>query len=488
MRVVVGVALFNILITLGAGQGGVLPGRTQEGGGGWQAWCVQPHQITLGAAGKRCSCLGGWTASRRGWGWQAWCAQPLRITLGAAARSGASGWRRPAIVGVSSRLVRAGCEVLAGGGLMFDPASSVLTILLLHNSKRVGGMKVPATTLPPTHPPTHMTQLPTTYPPTHPATAAAVGVRALAHAYEPAALAGAQAVGGLPAQLLCRPAAGCLTLRQHLQLVSLQASEPCGNVMFRQFRGVGAEGRVGCLQTCIPQSAEGWVDGLPGRSSRAWPAAFCSSPPPGTFQAHSPALPHALLPTPTPVSGPLTCPGPHTPTSTLPHAGTSTAASSLPLACPAPHCPSSPPQTHARRYSHGGLIESAFATQAANAVLPPLWTLLHPVDSFSTGVLARAARTQVCCTQHSGRGWRWGLWRDGAGGVRRPWCGSGPCATRGRMPQQKSLSFWLQRGGGLFPWPSTHSANKQPWPANTSSTPPHRPHPTPPAVLCCGSA
>ena len=431
MRVVVGVVLFNFLITLGAGQGGVLPGRTQEGGGGWQAWCVQPHQITLGAAGKRCSCLGGWTASRRGWGWQAWCAQPLRITLGAAARSGASGWRRPAIVGVSSRLVRAGCEVLAGGGLMFDPASSVLTILLLHNSKRVGGMKVPATTLPPTHPPTHMTQLPTTYPPTHPATAAAVGVRALAHAYEPAALAGAQAVGGLPAQLLCRPAAGCLTLRQHLQLVSLQASEPCGNVMFRQFRGVGAEGRVGCLQTCIPQSAEGWVDGLPGRSSRAWPAAFCSSPPPGTFQAHSPALPHALLPTPTPVSGPLTCPGPHTPTSTLPHAGTSTAASSLPLACPAPHCPSSPPpntctQVLTRRPHRVGFRHPGRQCGAAAPVdpAPPGGLLLHGrpgPGSTHAGVLHTTQRQRLALGPVEGRGgggaaalvWQWAL--------RHPW-------------------------------------------------------------------
>ena len=195
-----------------------------------------------------------------------------------------------------------------------------------------------------------------------------------------------------------------------------------------------------------------------------------SCPRPRQCQAHSPALAP-------------THPRPHCHTQVLarrPHPSHS------PALLHTAHPP--PPQTHARRYSHGGLIESAFATQAANAVLPPLWTLLHPVDSFSTGVLARAARTQVCCTQHSGRGWRWGLWRDGAGGVRRPWCGSGPCATRGRMPQQKSLSFWLQRGGGLFPWPSTHSANKQPWPANTSSTPPHRPHPTPPAVLCCGSA
>ena len=60
MRVVVGVALFNILITLGAGQGGVLPGRTQEGGGGRRGapnhfvspWGQQQGVVHLGGGGQ----------------------------------------------------------------------------------------------------------------------------------------------------------------------------------------------------------------------------------------------------------------------------------------------------------------------------------------------------------------------------------------------------------------------------------------------------
>eukprot|EP00887_Chlorella_sp_A99_P002393 scaffold10.g2393.t1 len=45
-------------------------------------------------------------------------------------------------------------------------------------------------------------------------------------------------------------------------------------------------------------------------------------------------------------------------------------------------------------YSKGGLAESAFYTQVANALLPPLVTLLDPLDSLCAQLLARAARTQ----------------------------------------------------------------------------------------------
>ena len=45
-------------------------------------------------------------------------------------------------------------------------------------------------------------------------------------------------------------------------------------------------------------------------------------------------------------------------------------------------------------YSRGGLMESAFFLQAANAILPPLATLLGPRDLLRSQVAARWARTQ----------------------------------------------------------------------------------------------
>ena len=57
--------------------------------------------------------------------------------------------------------------------------------------------------------------------------------------------------------------------------------------------------------------------------------------------------------------------------------------------------PLTSPLQHNFRYSRGGLAESAFYTQAANALLPPIWTLLNPADALRSQLLARAARTQA---------------------------------------------------------------------------------------------
>ncbi|GAB4814122.1 hypothetical protein N2152v2_001168 [Parachlorella kessleri] len=46
-------------------------------------------------------------------------------------------------------------------------------------------------------------------------------------------------------------------------------------------------------------------------------------------------------------------------------------------------------------YSRGGLMESAFWTQAANAVLPPLVNLIDPLDLLYLHILSRFAKTQA---------------------------------------------------------------------------------------------